>query len=1465
MLRIQEQHSKEKSALALGTHPMQHQQLSPSRSTASQAASPSLASNRDIGSSSAMSLTGMGSGMGGGGSEANSRLIEQVDRLHAELRRAQDAFSEERRELQAEASNRLTAQERRLQAEMTDLRNRHATLEDELEQAREELTGAGSRIESLQRINAQLEVSKQGALETQQRLRADLKNMQQSVQASYRLEAAQGIGAGGGVDADTAIRLNEAKNEAKTRQLTNKLEFLKAQLDAEKKAADEARQAMELAQRKLEEMRDEFHTRMREAEHERKVAVEEAEANLELQYHERMKELTTLQMRLSSIEGQLQSVQEQELQAKQREEHAKMSASKANAHQAQLRVELEQLRAQMQMLRDEKERDMMKEAGKQNQDAVIRRLDNERQYLKSQLASEITHKNELQTALTLSQQQLGEVQQQWRSDVDALKDASTAAQQSFADQQQQLTERHTHLQSEAARLQAQNKELKEGFVKMRDQVRMEQLSLENANSTQRRLQENLEAARAEVNRMAENERQTAEIHKQQLDAINESVREQERRSNEEIKRLKEELSQQFLENARAHSQTILLKDQFAEQQAWMKKQAVAQQIADKLKRWQLARLHISFRAWSSNCSLVTAAKNFRGQVEAILKKNTKDLNEAKQKALEALRADLSKKHADTMAARDAEWEETMSDALAAAAEDKRQSLEKAEAEHRSALQQAEADFLDDLKAARREGEEAVARAIERKDAQIEAIMQNNRVEAELARQEAAAQLEEAVAGKEEQMRELMAKELRTQKAELTKEKEDALKKAQTETEFKLNRLEQQLRHEMEDNQQRMEADHRMEMEEVRREHGQAMAELQALREVETGDLRACLEQQTRAQQEMRESLQAAHEAATRKLRSDWEKEWDAKSAQLQNAFDDQLAQSLQKADQEKQRALIAESAKWEAEMFEARQFHERTMERALADLGNEKDKELRTELERVTNNFELKRAKEHSEHLEALAQQRRDHEFTMDQLNEKHAEALDQQRQELEQKHKEMYEALWTSKLEAELASSEKSWKAKLTKEQGRVEQLKHDLTLQAQNHAAERAVLQRQVASADERIQQMEALNKAETLSLMKQFEAEKLNMTRDHEDELRQAAERARLAQEKAMADTRLLCQQEAAEQLKEEQKKMNDEFNEQMNQMQEESDNLISGLEKAMEGLKAEKLALSNELESMATRLEETEDTLYDVQQECKRVQQECSFTVWRSVTKIFQMRQRFQQGIAEFDKEAARKYAEIEASMQNKLNAAELVALKLALLLKEVESARQVTHKTLTAHRTGELVSIRNRIQHMEKDLDRLTMEKDSLEEQRELVDSDIAQMEQQVRSMEEQIRLHNQESSMVNGRVNVAHARKKRRLDTELEHLLEAIEHKRANVSTLESRGIQKAHERDDLELQMIDLERQLVQILLEQQKLVLGQLEEGKLTEDKCKVVLGLARLPFPVPDNPSIEFVQTLVKKRKQEDHDFE
>jgi hypothetical protein len=53
-------------------------------------------------------------------------------------------------------------------------------------------------------------------------------------------------------------------------------------------------------------------------------------------------------------------------------------------------------------------------------EAVLRRLDNERQYLRSQLESELTCKSELQEALDRAQRQLNDVKLGWQRDQDRL-------------------------------------------------------------------------------------------------------------------------------------------------------------------------------------------------------------------------------------------------------------------------------------------------------------------------------------------------------------------------------------------------------------------------------------------------------------------------------------------------------------------------------------------------------------------------------------------------------------------------------------------------------------------------------------------------------------------------------------------------------------------------------------------------------------------------------------------------------------------------------------------------------------------------------------------------------------------------------------------------------------------------------------------------------------------------------------
>jgi chromosome segregation ATPase len=125
----------------------------------------------------------------------------------------------------------------------------------------EDFASASAKAAALAGMCQQLERTRDDALEGQKKLRADLKSAQQSVTSTFRLEGTTNIGAltsaSGTVDPETAMRLNEAKSEAKLRQMANKMEFLKAQLASEQASAEELRGQTESSRAKLDELRGE--------------------------------------------------------------------------------------------------------------------------------------------------------------------------------------------------------------------------------------------------------------------------------------------------------------------------------------------------------------------------------------------------------------------------------------------------------------------------------------------------------------------------------------------------------------------------------------------------------------------------------------------------------------------------------------------------------------------------------------------------------------------------------------------------------------------------------------------------------------------------------------------------------------------------------------------------------------------------------------------------------------------------------------------------------------------------------------------------------------------------------------------------------------------------------------------------------------------------------------------------------
>ena len=310
-----------------------------------------------------------GNGNGGGnmtdnnGSEGHKQLLQQLDYMRAEQRRMEENFTEERKLFQAENNVKILAQERILKVEITDLRRQRTVLEDRITQLSDDFTVIHAKSDSLVQQNKQLELIKDEAIEGQNKLRIDLKALQKSGTAAFRLDSSNAASLPGsknisgsvGVDYETTIRLNEAKADAKIRQLTNKLDFLKAQLSSEQSSSEDLKLVAIKEKSKVDELRVEFRLKMQEADVLKTEAVEIAEKQLESIYTERMQEFTSLQAKTMTIQGQLQIAYQDTATAKAREETARVASSKAIAQQIALRTEIDNLREQLQALRDEKE------------------------------------------------------------------------------------------------------------------------------------------------------------------------------------------------------------------------------------------------------------------------------------------------------------------------------------------------------------------------------------------------------------------------------------------------------------------------------------------------------------------------------------------------------------------------------------------------------------------------------------------------------------------------------------------------------------------------------------------------------------------------------------------------------------------------------------------------------------------------------------------------------------------------------------------------------------------------------------------------------------------------------------------------------------------------------------------------------------------------------------------------------
>ena len=152
------------------------------------------------------------------------------------------------------------------------------------------------------------------------------------------------------------------------------------------------------------------------------------------------------------------------------------------------------------------------------------------------------------------------------------------------------------------------------------------------------------------------------------------------------------------------------------------------------------------------------------------------------------------------------------------------------------------------------------------------------------------------------------------------------------------------------------------------------------------------------------------------------------------------------------------------------------------------------------------------------------------------------------------------------------------------------------------------------------------------------------------------------------------------------------------------------------------------------------------------------------------------------------------------------------IKSYQTQRKLVQDVLVSHNRDVLLRQKAKSREVLSQLDAIGAERQALQEKRQRSEEERDGLENQIRELEAKIQQHSQTSSLQGGRVNIAHARKKRSLDEAYDILLDKLEGNREEMSSIDD-GLKEVLDRKEIqEERRKETERALVEIAVEMAK-----------------------------------------------------
>ncbi len=1254
-----------------------------------------------------------------------------------------------------------------------------------------------------------------------------LRSLQEEIEELKKDGSTGGIVTGSRNDEIEAL---QAASIAKTRQLTNEIEYVRSELAGAEKHNNELSRSLQVVTAQCERAKGECKTLAKEYEAARRKQVQELQAKFQ---HER----DTMEDKRKEVEDQMNVLKlkltemHNELDAsKKREEKAQAEAQENADERDQMEDTVINLKRQLADGHSDKSEGTNGTANGlalSNQQRRISQLENELTFIKNTLASEREQHQDMEGLLSSQRQRhagavddLKAVLKDERTKYEDLEEEFNQLTEKARDDQSALdhTVKHLSAQLAAAHEQANN---------LREQHRQGIREIEEREKENLTIRAELERERRERQEERDRIENSASSQRRAMDSIKEVVSNLEAQKALDTSSLKAQLAAAHSEVSTVQQRSLAVQQKADKDRRQQQRENSTRLLTVVLQGWLRARIRSGFRSWREAAKIGKIQDDLLSQHQ----KKMAAANNSARISLQAMQDTLEQSHRNTLQqigeqhTRESKAlsEKLVSEKAEELIESHRQEVEEIEdqnrlvlatslAKQREHLQMLAADQLSeaqrkiDLLAQAKEdalGGIRVAHdmTLARQQEEQEQVISAFKTEAEAAKTSAVANaIDKAKIIHEQQL----DAALESVRKDLTKLHE--AKQAQA-----ILSNEQKLRAAYEEQIKKLEHQSKLNL-----ESAVAAAQLQAEK-----NRKEALEQQAKYLEEQKQiQIKAGIEKETKILRDSLTKQAEAAKMQREK--------EVSKIKEERDKRIAEADVKINR------------LSEQVQGLRAE-DKALRQQLEDTSNNLNVKHAAAitelHAQHVQALQDQNSQNQAAQAKLATELMASHDLAVKQQQKQHDEAVRAL-QAEAKKQLDVKMSQAREETAKMCALLEKDKADALAKAAETSSEK-LAQAEIAWHEEADKHM--MSKLQAAELAKQNAVRDIeeDAEADMQDRVLELEQEMKAEKQRAMQELKTQQEQMQQQILQEKERalvdleeRMERQQRVAMDELRGESEQLIRDFEDVIAGVREEKSDLEVELEDARNAIEEAEDMAYDLQQQLNQANQAGAAMRLRCIIAMV-------QGVGAAKRvrdQETRKLRAVVARMDQLQRAA------LDRMASELESAQDRASQldevklkmqdTLVNHKRDVLMQHKVQSTAIQSDLNVLAKQKVAKAVRVKNLQDDMGMLKGSLTTIENEIREISQRSALSNGgEVNVEMLQKKRRLNKDLDDILDKISSKQKQLRMAKEQLADVEEQEQEKTEDLKDLETNLVQVLMEQQKKMLTVVGSVAKASSSLKVV----------------------------------